>query len=108
MLLPDIDEILKYRIVLSSGSVNRRNILKNCGLDFEKDHFEVIPSGFAEDLPKEDFDCSKDYVIKTSEMKLEYSINHLPEKKEGDDRPWIFITADTIISIDEKEVLEKP
>ena len=36
--------------------------------------FHVSPSTFKEDLPKEDFKSSKEYVIKTSEMKLYHKI----------------------------------
>ena len=46
-------------------------------MDFEKGDFEVSPSGFAEDLPKSEFATSKDYVIKTSEMKLEHKMNEI-------------------------------
>ena len=77
MLLPDLPTLQSYRIVLASASVNRRDILKNCGLDFAKGHFEISPSGFAEDLPKSDFANSREYVIKTSEMKLDYKIASL-------------------------------
>ena len=81
MLLPIIDEIKTMRVILASGSENRRNILKNAGLNFENGDFEVSPSGFAEDLPKEDFATSRDYVIKTSEMKLNHKVEEI--MKEG-------------------------
>lgn len=78
MLLNHLDKLkTECRVVLASGSVNRRNILKNAGLDFDQGHFEVSPSGFEEDLPKESFSTSVEYVIKTSEMKLEYKVKEL-------------------------------
>ena len=107
MLLPQLEELLEYKIILASASVNRRNILKNAGLDYEKGHFEVSPSGFAEDLPKDQFPSSKDYVIKTSEVKLDHKVEEL--LSEGKiDKKTIVISADTIISMNNTEVMEKP
>ena len=111
MLLPDIPTLLNHRIVLASASINRRDILKNCGLDYSKGHFEISPSGFAEDLPKSDFPNSRDYVIKTSEEKLNYKIGSIHQDLpviEGDNRSWMIISTDTIISINDSIVLEKP
>ena len=112
MLLPDLPNILNsYRIVLASASANRREILKNAGLDFAQNHFEISPSGFAEDLPKSDFPTSRDYVIKTSEKKLDFKIASIDQnlpKIENDGRPWLIISSDTIISLNETTILEKP
>ena len=53
MLAPIIDEIKKeYLIILASESINRRQILKNAGLNYDNNDFIVSASGFAEDLPK--------------------------------------------------------
>ena len=109
MLLNQLDKIKQCRVILASGSVNRRNILKQAGLDYEQGYFEISPSGFAEDLPKDRFPSSVDYVIKTSEMKLQFKIDELLEQyKKGeqkqDGRPLIVITADTIISMNDREI----
>ena len=64
-------------IILASASENRRSILEKAGLYYENGDYEVSPSGFAEDLPKEDFASSREYVIKTSEMKLDYKIEEI-------------------------------
>ena len=104
MLLPYLDKLLEHRIILASASVNRRDILKNAGLDYSQGHFETSPSGFAEDLPKGN--SSKEYVIKTSEMKLLHKIEEI--KLEKSLKKTIVISADTIISMNDKDVLEKP
>ena len=77
MLLDILPKLLEYRIVLASASVNRRDILKNCGLFFDQNHFEISPSGFEENLDKSTFATSKEYVIKTSEMKLIHKVQEL-------------------------------
>jgi len=59
--------------VLASASVNRKKILETAGLT----HFEVSPSNFAENLPKESFNNSKEYVIATSEGKLHDKIKEI-------------------------------
>ena len=104
MLLHDLPKLLEYRIILASASTNRRDILKNAGLDYEKGHFEISPSGFAEDLPKND--SSRDYVIKTSEMKLLHKIEEVFGEKNP--KKTIIIAADTIVSLNEHEIFEKP
>ena len=66
MLLSIIDELNQKKIVLASGSENRKQMLQSTGLT----NFIVSPSNFEENLPKEDFKTSVDYVIMTSKMKL--------------------------------------
>ena len=85
MLLPSLNDIKKCRIILASGSVNRRDILKNVGLDYSKGDFEISPSGFEEDLPKDQFPTSRDYVIKTSEMKLDHKVKEVIETHPKED-----------------------
>ena len=58
MLIPYLDTLNSKRIILASRSVNRKQILEKSGLKFE-----ASESGFAEDLPKSDFNTSKDYVL---------------------------------------------
>lgn len=43
--------------------------------------FSVSASTFEEDLPKEKFATSKDYVIKTSEMKILHKIDEFKKNK---------------------------
>ncbi len=100
MLLPVLDILNSKRIILASASVMRQRILTQIGLKFE-----VSPGTFAEDLPHSDFESSMDYVIKTSEMKLRLKLEDLKEKQEKVD---ILITADSIATVDEREIIEKP
>ncbi len=100
MLLPILDQLNSKRIILASASVNRKNILEKTGLKFE-----ISASTFEENLPHSDFENTADYVIKTSEMKLLHKLEEFKAKGEQVD---IIITADTIISLDSKEIIEKP
>ena len=90
------------RILLASASVNRQEILKKCGIT----NFVVSASNFAEDLPKESFATSMDYVTKTCECKM---LDKLAELAKMDGQPAdSVICADTIISFDNTVVVEKP
>ncbi len=65
MLLPYLDVIRKnFKIVLGSSSEQRKKILQLSGLT--ENDFKVIPSNFEENLPKENFKTSVDYVRETS------------------------------------------
>ena len=68
-------------------------------------NFEISPSGFAEDLPKSDFATSMDYVRETSKHKLHHKLDELAQAGKAID---ILITADSIISYNDQEVVEKP
>ena len=63
-------------------------------------------------MDKASFATSKDYVLKNAEMKLDKKVEEIgAESKEGagnNDKRLIVIAADTIISIDDKDVMEKP
>lgn len=80
--------------------MNRKNIIEKSGLKFE-----ISASTFEENLPHTDFQSSHDYVVETSRMKL---IHKLQEFKQKNEKADIFITADTIISFDDKIIIEKP
>ena len=100
MLLPVLETLNSKRIILASASLNRKNILEKAGLKFE-----VSASTFEENLPHSDFETSSAYVVKTSEMKM---IHKIDEFKTNGEKADIIITADTIISMDDKEIIEKP
>ena len=77
MLAPVLDILNSKKIFLASASVNRKMIIEKSGLKFE-----ISASTFEEDLPKEDFKTSKDYVIKTSEMKLLHKIEEFKKSNQ--------------------------
>ena len=105
MLLNYLDTLNnEKRIVLASGSSMRKKILEQVGLT----NFVISPSGFAEDLPKSDFATSIDYVIKTSEVKLHEKARELKDQvAAGAPKTDILIAADTIVSFEDREVIEK-
>ena len=100
MLLPVLEQLNSKTIVLASASVNRKNILEKAGLNFE-----VSASTFEENLPHSSFATSSAYVVKTSEMKM---LDKIEEFKSKGQKADIIITADTIISMDDKQIIEKP
>ncbi len=100
MLLSVLEKLNTKRIVLASASVNRKNILEKAGLKFD-----ISASTFEENLPHSEFETSQAYVIKTSEMKLLHKLEEFKQKNEKAD---IIITSDTIISLDNKTIIEKP
>lgn len=75
-------------------------------------NLEISPSNFEENLDKSTMNSSQEYVIRTSEMKMKSKIEELKMKIKDE---WfdgkycdIIIAADTIISINDKEIFEKP
>jgi len=71
--------------------------------------FEVIPSGFPEDLDKETFSSGAQYSIATSTKKAKEILERFSKyAKEGHERiPDLIIAADTVVVL-EGEILEKP
>jgi predicted house-cleaning NTP pyrophosphatase (Maf/HAM1 superfamily) len=65
----------------------------------------VSPSNFEENLNKEEFKNSLGYVVETSRRKL---MDKFEELKNNNTDCDIIIAADTIISVNDKEVFEKP
>lgn len=84
----------KSKIILASGSEQRKKILSDLGLTFE-----INPSDFPENLEKI---APKDYVKQTCEKKFEYFL-----EKNKNLYFDILITADTIIEHN-GVILEKP
>ena len=104
MLLPYLDALnSEKRIMLASASVMRKAILEQAGLK----NLIISVSGFAEDLPKSDFATSVEYVVKTSEHKIRDKIEELKSSADEAAKVDIVIAADTIISYDDSEVIEK-
>ena len=61
MILGYLEDLKDLRIVLGSQSIPRRNLLKSSGLD----NFDIMVSGFAEDLDKQSFATPSEYVKET-------------------------------------------
>jgi septum formation protein len=75
MLNTVLEKLNSKKIYLASASANRKMIIEKSGLNFD-----ISPSTFEENLPKENFETSRDYVVKTSEMKLYNKIEEFKEK----------------------------
>mmetsp|Transcript_15371 Transcript_15371/g.13429 ORF Transcript_15371/g.13429 Transcript_15371/m.13429 type:complete len:216 (+) Transcript_15371:15-662(+) len=97
MLSPYLSKLNNKKIILASGSVARKAILEQAGLEII-----VSPSSFAEDLDKTGL-THKEYVKSTSEHKL---LNKIEELKSNGEKADIIIVGDTIISF-ENEIIEK-
>lgn len=100
MLLQILDNLNSKRIFLALASIARKSMLEKAGLKFE-----ISASTFEENLPYSDFETSSGYVIKTSEIKM---LHKIEEFKKSNVKADIIITAYTIISIDDHEIIEKP
>lgn len=94
-----LNYINSKKIILGSGSIQRMNLLSEMGIKFS-----VIESKFKENLPKDNIK-PEDYCKNTSYNKLLEIINtyNYQTSNEFD----IIITADTIISNENGEILEK-
>lgn len=95
MLQPLKHILQQKRVILASGSPQRKQLLQSIGLKFE-----IVDSNFAEDL---DLDAYKDklsqYVIDTAEQKCRAVYRQL-ELNANDHANVIIIGADTMCSLD--------
>lgn len=100
MLSAHSEYLGKLSIILASQSPRRQAILReNLNLNFD-----VLVSGFAEDIDKTLCSTPSDYVAKTSLKKAEDVISVL---QISDRQVDIVISADTIVVLD-THILEKP
>ncbi|POM66351.1 Septum formation protein Maf [Phytophthora palmivora] len=91
------------RVILASQSPRRLELLRDCGLTFE-----VIPSTFEENLPKERFPTPDLYVIENAKQKALEVLNRVSkDKDEGDQLPTVVIGCDTVV-VQDGVILEKP
>lgn len=99
--LPVLVDLRSRRVVLASASPRRRALLAQIGLT----QVEVIPSAFAEDLPKGN--SPLDYVLDTATQKAITVYKQEVDNDEKDD-PALIIAADTIVVTKDGHILEKP
>lgn len=99
--LPALNLLRGRRVILASASPRRKQLLAQIGLR----NVEIIPSQFAENLPK---DLSPyEYVVATATQKaLAVYRQELNNVTQGD--PGLIIAADTIVVHSSGEILEKP
>mmetsp|Transcript_1189 Transcript_1189/g.4448 ORF Transcript_1189/g.4448 Transcript_1189/m.4448 type:complete len:211 (+) Transcript_1189:31-663(+) len=94
MLLPHLPMLNARRIVLASQSPRRQELLSGLGVKFE-----VVVSGFAEDLDKSVYSTAAAYCTETARQKaLEVARSSAAD---------LVIGADTVVEL-EGRVMEKP
>ncbi|KAK0549697.1 hypothetical protein OC846_001626 [Tilletia horrida] len=102
--IPALNRLASKRVVLASASPRRAQILASIGL-----HPEIIPSNFAEDLPKSDYagEAAYEYPVATSSHKAVEVYQRLI-KQDPNDPPELVISADTVVLDASDNILEKP
>ncbi|KAJ2707120.1 hypothetical protein H4R19_004938 [Coemansia spiralis] len=90
----------RFRVVLASGSPRRKDLLDRLGIVYE-----IVPSGFAEDLDKAQFASAGDYVLENATQKAHDVYRRI---KDGSTRPLFVIGADTVVVNASGAILEKP
>ncbi|GIL78144.1 hypothetical protein Vretimale_7515 [Volvox reticuliferus] len=112
MLLQHKIALNAKRVVLASGSPQRRELLSNIGMKFE-----VLVSRFDEKLPKDRFPSGAEYALETARHKALDVAAMVEEQRqqqdlEGQGHPThipvdLIISADTVVEAD-GVILEKP
>ena len=101
MLCGYLDYLNTKRIILGSKSGPRKALVTSSGLT----NFEVMDSGFEEDLEKEAFETQTDYVRATSAGKVDALKAALDAKNEDFD---VLICCDTVCVSKDGNIIEKP
>ncbi|CEG41054.1 septum formation protein maf [Plasmopara halstedii] len=103
MLTTALNHLRRHNVILASQSPRRMELLHHCGLTFE-----VIPSTFEENLPKEQFPTPDLYVIENAKQKALDVLKRVSRNKNrDDDHALVVIGCDTVVVLD-GEILEKP
>ncbi|KAK9370536.1 Maf-like protein [Lipomyces kononenkoae] len=97
--LPVFQFLRGKRIILASGSPRRKDLLNQIGLT----KFDVIKSGFAEDLDKSHMSVYE-YVQETASQK---ALAVYKQEIEAEVEPALIIAADTIV-LSKNQIVEKP
>ncbi|OJD18227.1 septum formation protein Maf [Emergomyces pasteurianus Ep9510] len=104
--LPTLVDLRSKRVILASSSPRRRQILSYLGLP----NVEIIPSTFAEDLPKSTF-APLEYCLETAIMKAQVVYRQEIDNEEKGE-PALILAADTIVvdptATGSAQILEKP
>ncbi|OWZ07681.1 Septum formation protein Maf [Phytophthora megakarya] len=91
------------RVILASQSPRRLELLRDCGLNFE-----VIPSIFEENLPKERFATPDLYVIENARQKALEVLTRVSRDENGAGKlSTVVIGCDTVV-VQDGVILEKP
>ncbi|EFJ40081.1 hypothetical protein VOLCADRAFT_69999 [Volvox carteri f. nagariensis] len=101
MLLQHKTALNAKRIVLASGSPQRKDLLTNMGVKFE-----VIASRFDEKLPKDRFPSGAEYALETARHKA-LDVAAMGKQMQNPPLVDLIISADTVVEAD-GVILEKP
>ena len=99
--LPALTLVRDRRVILASASPRRKQLLASIGLT----NVEVVPSTFAENLPKSL--SPYEYVLATATEKAQ-AVYRFEINNETKGEPGLIIAADTIVVSHSGEILEKP
>ncbi|KAG7398868.1 hypothetical protein PHYBOEH_010192 [Phytophthora boehmeriae] len=102
MLSAVLTQLRSRRVILASQSPRRLELLRDCGLTFE-----VIPSTFEENLPKERFATPDLYVVENAKQKALEVLNRMSKNTTEGKHPLVVIGCDTVVVYD-GVILEKP
>ncbi|KAG8813843.1 hypothetical protein FRC19_002155 [Serendipita sp. 401] len=97
--LPGINKMKNKRVVLASNSPRRREILKTFGIEPD-----IVPSTFAEDLPKSSFRNMYEYPVANAQHKAVEVYERLVQEDE-ENAPDLVIAADTVVLSMEESVV---
>jgi septum formation protein len=101
--MPALNAVRGKRIILASASPRRRALLAQIGLASE---VEVVPSSFAEDLPKAGL-SPIEYCLRTATEKcVRVYEREVGSEERGE--PALVLAADTVVVSCAGDVLEKP
>jgi septum formation protein len=99
--LPALTLVRNKRVILASASPRRKQLLASIGLT----NIEIIPSTFAENLPKSI--SPYEYVLATATEKAQ-AVYRVEINNESKGEPGLIVAADTIVVSHSGEILEKP
>ncbi|KAJ9646500.1 hypothetical protein H2201_001456 [Coniosporium apollinis] len=100
--LPALNILRGKRVILASSSPRRKQILAHIGLT----NLVIIPSSFAENLPKSL--TPFEYVLQTATQKALAVYAKEIDNPSGGEEPALIIAADTIVVSHAGDILEKP
>lgn len=100
--LPALNILRGKRVILASSSPRRKQILAHLGLT----NLAIIPSSFAENLPKSL--TPFEYVLQTATQKALAVYAKEIDNSSGGQEPALIIAADTIVVSHLGDILEKP
>ncbi|DAZ98021.1 TPA: hypothetical protein N0F65_004511 [Lagenidium giganteum] len=98
MLSAVASHLAARRVILASQSPRRLELLRECGIAFD-----VVPSTFEENLPKDQFPSPELYVLENAKQKA----HEVMQRAAQPNAPHVVIGCDTVV-VHGGQILEKP